>query len=324
MTPIVSAAPAPEVSTRLGEFDARRRRFYTLFVTFQALSVLALLLVAVVYPTDGIEARLPEWLSEVMALVLPGLPTLVLEFAEKFPWTVLTVGVAIWLIRRASHVVKEAAQEYAFQAWRRTPAAGSGQVQDVTPPRGGLLWAPPRVATLGLAAAVVLVVFVNTLSPQRAIVRADAGLSSCRGAPGDCRLAAGESRLVVVRADEPRNETGVLLEAGERYTARFVGLVGWKDAHLEPEPEGFEFDRDAFGLRKFWWLEWRRPYPEGRWFQVVGRIDRDPGVFPILDADDASTPFTFIAPRDGELVLLVNDVPYENNAGVMTIEISRP
>ncbi len=324
MTPIVSAAPAPEVSTRLGEFDARRKRFYALFVTLLVFSVLALLLVAVVYPTDGIEARLPESLSAVMALLLPGLPTLVLEFAEKYPWTVLTVGVAIWLIRRASHVVKDAAQEYAFQAWRRTPAAGSGQVLGKMPPRRGLLWAPPRRATLGLAAVLGLLVVVNTLSPQRAIVRADVATSSCVGAQGDCRLAPGQSVVVTVRAGEPRNETGVLLEAGEGYTARFVGLAGWRDAHLEPEPEGFAFDRDVLSFRKFWWMEWRRPHPPGRWFQLVGRIDRDPDVFPILDADDASTPFTFTAPRDGELVLLVNDVPYENNAGVMTIEISRP
>ena len=226
MTPIVSAAPAPEVSTRLGEFDARRRRFYTLFVTFLVLSVLALLLVAVVYPTDGIEARLPEWLSAVMALLLPGLPTLVLEFAEKYPWTVLTVGVAIWLIRRASHVVKDAAQEYAFQAWRRSPVAGSGQVQDVMPPRRGLLWAPPRRATLGLAAVLGLLVVVNTLSPQPAIVRADVARSSCVGAQGDCRLAPGQSVVVTARAGEPRNETGVLLEAGEGYTARSSVSLG--------------------------------------------------------------------------------------------------
>ena len=192
------------------------------------------------------------------------------------------------------------------------------------PLRRGLLWAPPRGATLGLAAVLGLLVVANTLSPQRAIVRADVARSSCVGAQGDCRLALGQSVEVTVRAGEPGNETGVLLEAGESYAARFVGLAGWRDAHLEPAPEGFEFDRDVLGFRRVWWMEWRRPHPQGRRFQLVGRIDRDPDVFPILDADDASTPFTFTAPRDGELVLLVNDMPYENNAGVMTIKISRP
>lgn len=69
------------------------------------------------------------------------------------------------------------------------------------------------------------------------------------------------------------------------------------------------------------WLEWLRPYPAGGWYQVVGRIDRGYRVFPVLSNQEnrEMQPFTFTAPADGELVLLVNDLWYSNNAGFMTL-----
>ena len=299
-------------------------RFYTLFVMFLVLVLLAFVIVAVVYPADAIEARPPIWLSAAMSFLLPGLPTVVLEFAEKYPVPVLLVALAIWLIRQASRIVKESAQEYAFQAWRRTPAVGAGQVKKSMPPTSGLLWAPPRIVIHGLAAVLVVLAIVNALSPQRVIVSVGANLTTCDNVHGDCWLAPGESVMVVVRADQPRNETGVLLEKNHRYEARYVGRAVWRDGKkIQPAPEGFEFDADYAGITKFRWMRWRRPLPGGRWFEVVGRIDREPNVFSVLDATDAARAYTFTAPSDGELVLLVNDVPYDNNGGVMTIEISR-
>ena len=166
ITPVGLPASANQ---RLRQFDARRMRFYTLSMTFLVLVLPAFLIVAVVYPADAIEARLP-WLSAVMALLLPGLPTLVLEFAEKYPWLVFIVGGAIWLLRRASRVVKEAAQEYAFQAWRRTTAAGPGRAMLPMPPNRGLLWAPPCNATVVVITGLVVLLVVNVLSPQDVIV----------------------------------------------------------------------------------------------------------------------------------------------------------
>ena len=320
ITPVGLPASA---SQRLRQFDARRMRFYTLSMTFLVLVLPAFLIVAVVYPADAIEARLP-WLSAVMALLLPGLPTLVLEFAEKYPWLVFIVGGAIWLLRRAGRVVKEAAQEYAFQAWRRTTAAGPGQVKLPMPPNRGLLWAPPWNATVVVITGLVVLLVVNVFSPQDVIVSAAADLGACDGVRGECWLGPGESVMMTLRADQPRNETGVLLEAGRAYQARFVGRTAWRDGEkIQPAPEGFQFDADYVGITKYWWLRWRRPLPEGRWFEVVGRIDREPQVFSVLDAADATRPFSFTAPHAGELVLFVNDVPYGNNSGAMTVEISR-
>ena len=130
--------------------------------------------------------------------------------------------------------------------------------------------------------------------------------------------------LVNVNARQPRNETGVLLKKNSLYSARFVASTAWRDGgKIRPKPKGFEFDSDFFGFTKFWWMRWLRPHSDGQWFQVVGRVDRDPNVFSILDATDASRPYKFTAPMDGELVLQVNDVWYENNGGVMTIELQR-
>ena len=62
------------------------------------------------------------------------------------------------------------------------------------------------------------------------------------------------------------------------------------------------------------------PYPQGAWFQLIGRIDRGRDVFPIFNQQ--GEPLAFRAPEDGEFVLLVNDVIYGNNGGFLTVEIS--
>ena len=70
-------------------------------------------------------------------------------------------------------------------------------------------------------------------------------------------------------------------------------------------------------------MEWLRPNPEGGWFQVIGRVDRSREAFAVLGTSNKATLYEFVAPEDGELVLSVNDVSYENNSGWLTIEIGR-
>ena len=85
--------------------------------------------------------------------------------------------------------------------------------------------------------------------------------------------------LVAVRANQPRNETGVLLQEGVCYSARFVASAGWRDGRtMVPPPEGFDFATDVLGLDHFWWMRWLRPRLQEAWFEVVGRIDRQPRV----------------------------------------------
>ncbi len=308
--------------------ERTRERLYTLFVVILFLAFLIFVVAAVVYPADAIEPLWPTWVTGFMVFLLPGLPTNALEFVAKYPWQVGTVVFVIFVIRRASWIVKTAAQDYAVQAWLRTPTAGPRRVTTPILPPGGLIVViealTPAKALTGVATvALVVLVGVNIWSPQKEIVGATMTASGCDGAFGDCLLETDEKVEITIRADQPRNRTGILMQAGAQYESRYLGSADWRDGHHKPGPAGFEFDRDLLGLRRFWWIDWRRPRPRGRWFEVVGRIDRAPGTFPILNAKKPALPFPFRAPQDGELVLLVNDVPYKNNRGVMRIEIRR-
>ena len=281
------------------------------------------MVVGCVYSREAVAARTPGWLSSVMALLLPGLPTNVLDFAERHPMAVGFVGVVVYMLRRASRQTKEAAQEYAFQVWRLALAPGPPQALGKLCRPG---WAPRPFVTIGAAVGVATIIGVNLIAPQQPVSRAARdGVSSCNGAVrGDCLLASGETVLVAIRASQPRNESGVLLEKDACYSSRFVSSVRWRDGgQLQPPAEGFDFDSDVFQLKKFWWMRWLRPRPEGLWFEIVGRIDRQSRVFGLLDGTDARRVHSFVAPADGELVLQVNDVPYENNSGVMVIQLTR-
>ena len=305
------------------ELAERRRRLYVLFMSFVAIVLLFALIVGSVYSLEAVGPRVPNWVSAMIELFLPGLPARVLRFAERHPIAVLLVGIVLYLLRRVSQRTKEAAQEYAFQAWRLTVGLG-GPTTNAVPCRVG--WVPAPYVTIAVMVAIVTIVGVNISAPQRWIANAyHNGRSSCTDATrGDCWLAAGETVLVAVRADEPRNETGLLLEKEACYAARFVASAGWRAGRkIQPLPEGFDFDVDVLGFEKFWWMEWLRPHPKGAWFEVIGRIGRQPEVFSVLDRTDVGGSHRFIASSDGELVLQVNDVRYENNAGVMTIEVTR-
>ena len=296
-----------------------------LYWTFTLTSLLVgagFFLFAVWFPTDGIEPVLPAGLSSALAFVLSDLPASVLDFAEKYPSLTLVVVGLIWLIRTASRIVKEDAQEYAFQAWR--PAGAPAPPAVWLRILAGIPMAFTKPSNLVVLVSVVIVLLVLNWPPSAQATGILSSEVNCTGSRGDCRLAPGETVRVTLRADQPRNETGVLLEAGQTYTAHFIANIGWRDKNLEPKPEGFEFPDNALGFPKFTWMRWRRPLPEGLWFQVIGRIDDEADVFPMLHPDNVELEHSFTAPKDGELVLLVNDVPFDNNSGIMTIEISRP
>ncbi len=307
-----------------------RWSLYLIFAGTALFVVAGFVLFAVAFPTDAIEPLLPPWLSGTLAFVLSDLPAIVLDFAEKYPYLALGAVGLIWLIRTLSRIVKDTAQEYTFQAWRLIVAAAPGQAPSTPPPpsTGRMLWGIPVALAwfpgLFLPLVALAVVLVVNRSPATYAAGAAENLAGCEDVQGDCRLAPGESMLVTLRADQPRNETGLMLEQGETYTARFISNVGWRDASKEPRREGFESFETVLGVPKFIWMRWRRPLPEGRWFEVVGRIDHEREAFSILDADDARRPHEFTAPKEGELVLLVNDVKFDNNGGVMTLYISRP
>ena len=262
-----------------------------------------------------------RWLRDLLAIASPGIPPHILDFPSKYP--VLLVGfiVVISMIRWAMSVLEQGERQTARSRW-----AGVAPWAAWTP---GAIVRPADLLVMGALAALLGSVVLESLweeSPQEHICcEVDATQSlGCTNAHGPCRLAPGEVVRVTMRADEARNHTGVFLEAKAWYTARYISRHGWRDKDISVGPTGFRFCKRAFGLSRFWWMEWLRPHPEGEWFQVLGRIDRAKHPFPLLDSCNATNARPFVAQRAGELVLLVNDLIFSNNSGVMILEIGRP
>ena len=322
-----------DVMDQLLKFSNTRKWLYYLYVAWIVFSTVAVLMA----PLDTVEPVRwlwwLHWLPDFMAGFAPGLPEYLINVALRYPLQVLALFLVYLLIRRVSFLVKAAEGEYAFQAWQRTAVAGANELTTPTP--NASLFArtiqclPPFIRVV-IAALALIVLFAlldliprpadaaDRLSISRTLAETAVGCANTRGL---CRLAPGEKMQITIRADQRRNETGVWLEEDVSYTARFMGSHDWQDARREVGPQGFEFDPYKFGWRRFWWAEWMRPFREGVWFQVVGRIDRNREVFAVLGAEEASKPHAFKTPASGELVLFVNDAIYWNNRGVMTIEI---
>ena len=229
------------------------------------------------------------------------------------------------LIRRASFLVKAAEADYAFQACQGVSILEHSTfvrlVGKVVPP----VWLTWPVV-IGFVLLISLDLFCRpTHAAERLCTDSTPSETEVGGANAYNlrRLASGEKVQVTMRSDRVRNETRVWLEKDVTYTARHIGSCDWQDHNRPVEPCGFRFEDNCIGLPRFWWMKRMRPYPEGVWFQVVGRIDHGHNAFPILDEKDAGKPYEVRRPVSGELVLLVNDVIYGNNHGVMTIEICR-
>ena len=266
---------------------------------------------------------------EIARFFTPGLPANLIAAALQFPVQTIVLAVFVAAIFWMNRVVKLEDDEHAFQTWLR--------VRVTTPPLPPMPATTPTTRIIARIAAVwwvlpVLLVLVLVLGPgwlpdasDTAAVQGTKMAASankqfpCIGACGSRRLARGETVHVTIAAKRVRNQTELLLTRGETYTARFIRCEGWRDGDYVAGPRGVEFEGWIRFLARG--VEWLRPYPRGDWFQLIGRIDRGRDVFPILGQRDPEKPFVFRAPKDGELVLLVNDVIYGNNRGLLTVEI---
>ena len=307
------------------DLERTRVRLYRLSFAVNALvlpgflSVIAILATA----TEPV-AQLP---TEIVRFFTPGLPANLIDAALKFPVQTIVLAAFVAAIFWMNRVVKLEDDEYAFQTWLRVGVAKP-------PPMPAMA---PTVRIIARIAAVwwglpVLLVLVLALGPgwvpdasdtaavQGTKMEASAKTqSSCIDACSPRRLARGETVHITVAARRKRNETGLLLTRGETYTARCIRTEGWRDGSYSAGPRGVEFEGFTRILARG--VEWLRPYPQGDWFQLIGRIDRERHVFPILNQQEPGEPFAFRPPDDGELVLLVNDVIYGNNRGFLTVEI---
>ena len=324
---------------RLRTFAKTRSRLYHLMVAWSLCTVA----IGSLVPVDAIEpvtiepASWPcglQWLGwlfklilfvpSLTAFVIPGLPGHLVDVVTRRPVVAVILLGAYILIRSASSLVKAAEAEYAFQVCQGIsilePNAFVRLVGKIVPPVW-LTW----VVVIGFVLLISLALWPRVSADRLCMAStltetAVGGLNTCHLR----RLAPGEKVQIMIRSDRERNATGVWLEKDLAYTARYIGSHDWHDAGIKAPPQGFEFGLNCLGWQRFRWMKWMRPYPEGCWFQVIGRIDYDRNVFPILDGNNPGKRNRFSRPSvSGELVLLVNDVIYWNNHGVMTIEICR-
>ena len=311
------------------KFENTRVRLYYLHFAWCFAAILFAVMIFPV-PYDVVEpVRWLRWLPDLVAGIAPGLLEYLVSAAVRYPLAVGALFLAFALIRRASSLVKAAEGEHAFQAWQCNlmttdpppPSLFVKTIQFLSP----LTW----VLIAGLALFVLVALLDLFCQPVQAAASPGAASTlgetavGCASSRNLCRLAPGERMQVTIRSDQTRNETGVWLDEEASYTARFIECHAWQDAGRNVPPEGFQFENNCFGWPCFWWAEWMRPFHEGDWFQVVGRIDRSRDVFAVLDAGKERKVNKLEHTASGELVLLVNDVIYWNNRGVMTIEIRR-
>ena len=333
--PIPSGLAFAEIG-RPGRVTKTRKQLYCLHLVWTLFTAVFVFLA----PLDAIEPiGLLGWLPDLVGIFVSGLPEHLANVAVRYPCTgciLIVVHAVLWV---GKSKVKKAAQEYAFQAWQRTPTAAPKRLPGPIPKVCGFVriieclmsgWLLKLIWSLVILFLFLVVLDLFCRPPHLADGLCTASTLAKTAVDSANkhnlrRLAHGEKVQVTMRSDRVRNETGIWLDKDMFYTARYMGSCDWRDKERTAGPHGFRFEKNLVRLPRFWWMEWMRPYRKGLWFQVVGRIDRNPEVFPIFHRADAATLDVneFQSPADGELVLLVNDAFYFNNHGVMTIEVGR-
>ena len=307
------------------QFKKTRTRLYWLFVlvTFAVLSLLATISVL----GDAVEP-IWEWPADVAHFFIPGLPENLIAAAMKFPMLgiilLVVVGATYWM----SWLMKVEEREWAFQELRNAPFNPVPELAALMRIIATIWWAI-LVVFVFLAVMLLLIILLCLFSDESGMAftppviqdRSPETSASCTAVCCPRRLDVDECMQVMVVANRKRNETGLFLVKDEFYMAQYIWHDEWKDGDYDVKPNGIKFGGILGLLARS--VEWLRPYPEGEWFQLVGRIERGRTVFPIFNTQDASQPYQFQATGDGELVLLVNDVWYQNNSGVMKIRIQR-
>ena len=305
------------IDTQIARLDEIRTRLYRHVVGILLVAVGMCAVYAYIANLDAIPPSGP-WFRDLISVVVPSIAPSIVELPSRYPILSVAFAFLIVTLGRALLVLTHAMNDISWALHQGAPRPGMPVWSGVIP---RFRW---FVVVVGIVTGIMLVDLRLGTACHADCGGVDASESAeCGDARGGCRLGPGQTSQVTMRADSARNATGILLEAGALYTARYVRSDGWQDKDICVRPSGFRFCQNIFGLSRFWWMEWLRPHPKGEWFEVLGRIDQEKFVFPLLDPCDAAKPWPFTAAEDGELVLLVNDVIYGNNAGVMTLEIKR-
>lgn len=135
-------------------------------------------------------------------------------------------------------------------------------------------------------------------------------------------LKTGESHTCKVLAKSKYNWSGIMLEAGCKYTFTVPKNSTWKDASMECGPNGWKTEELPWykeGIVNF--FENYKRLATANWFALAGALeDEDDNLFLI---GDSSAPYT--APKDADLYLFANDMisKYGNNTGSLLVTITR-
>ncbi len=148
------------------------------------------------------------------------------------------------------------------------------------------------------------------------------------GDPGSV-LAAGESASTHFFTREMNHDTGISLEAGNRYALAVTILSNWIDKDIENNELDQPLNEKGFSnaLMPLEVLGLTRRSREHNWFELMLK---QPGCGSALGVselsfDDIAGAYSFTASCSGKLQLYVNDTigMYGNNVGYANISISR-
>ncbi len=314
--------------------EKAQTKLYWLYVAINMFTLNFLIMVMVL--GTSVEPRWPL-LADLIRFVLPGIPANLVDSAVKFPLQSIVLILVIWVMYMMNKQVKVEANELAFQIWQRIYCGQYYLLPKLSFIVKIVGWmAPPKCLSivtvlffalflLILLLTLILSILLSTCKDDNDCPLSGVAINSpemfCDNVRGPCRLGAGGTISVTIASNRKHNMTGIFVKGGETYSARFVSSEHWCDGNYPAKPGGVKFDEYVRFLA--WWVKWLRPYPEGEWFQIVGRVDGSNKVFPIFHGQDDQVESSFKVPDNGELVLLVNDVWYRNNKGVMSIEIRR-
>lgn len=262
------------------------------------------------------------WIGDFVAAIAPGLPPRLARLATTYFWqTALMLGL-VWALRRGMARLAQAQAEVILQRSIRNSAYRVLWRVKFAVAVAKLRW----LAVFLLLAALLFIsldVWAGLKSGVELAEKPTQEITAvgCSHVRGNCRLAEGESVRIAIRSDRT-NDTGIWLEAGAIYTSRVLEHSQWTDNGILSPAWGFHFGLNALGIRRFWWAECLRPLPDGRWFQLLGRVDRKKPMLRVL-GDYPKEPHAWAPQHSGELVLMVNDVILRNNTGSMTLELER-
>ena len=205
------------------------------------------------------------------------------------------------------------------------------------------LGSAPEFHDSALRRFVDLAHYAHTLAPEQrrllsAAVQERNVQSTLRRPANSTVLEVDQDADVIVLAEQQRNDTHILMEAGGQYVLSVAETQYWRDGDLPPcGPCGWHEDDKALApffdgldrmkLPLIRLASDRRVEPRANWFELIGILCHQHGEDRIRIARNT----IYTAPSDGRFLALANDVSsridlfdtYDNNDGWLVLNVRR-